>query len=67
MFKFNKSDTITKISDIEKINVNSIQSYQLKNVLYLLISLRAVMNIDERQVSALLDLKMKVNLVEKKI
>jgi len=67
MFKFNKSDIITKISDIEKINVNSIQLCQLKNVLYLLVSLRAAMNIDEKQISALLDLKMKVNLVEKKI
>jgi len=48
MFKFSKSDIITKISDIEKISVNNIQLCQLKNVLYLSVSLRAVMNINER-------------------
>jgi len=67
MFKFSKSNIIVKISDIEKISVNSIQLCQLKNVLYSSVSLRAVMNIDERQISALFDLKMKVNFVEKKI
>jgi len=67
VFKLSKSDIIAKISDIEKISVNNIQLCQLKNALYLLVSLKAVMNIDERQISALLDLKMKVNLVEKKI
>jgi len=67
MFKLSKSNIIVKISDIEKINVNSIQLCQLKNVLYLSVSLRAVVNIEERQISALLDSEMKVNLVEKKI
>ena len=67
MFKSDKSDIIVKISDIEKINVNNIQLYQLKNVLYLSVSLRAVINIDEKQVSVLLDLKVKVNLVEKEV
>ena len=67
MFKLSKSDIIVKISDIKKISVNNIQLYQLKNVLYSLVSLRAAVNIDKRQISALLDLKMKVNLVEKKI
>ena len=67
MFKLSKSDIIVKISDIEKISVNSIQLCQLKNVLYLLISLKVAVNINERQISALLNLKMKVNLVEKKI
>jgi len=67
MFKLNKSDIIMKISDIEKISVNSIQLCQLKNVLYSLISSRAAVNIDERQISALLNLKMKVNFVEKKV
>jgi hypothetical protein len=66
MFKFNKSDIIVKISDIEKISVNSIQLCQLKNVLYLSVSLRAAVNVDERQISVLLNLKMKVNLVEKR-
>jgi len=65
MFKLSKSDIIVKISDIKKISVNNIQLYQLKNVLYSLVSLRAAVNTDERQISALLDLKMKVNLVEK--
>jgi len=67
MFKLNKSDIIAKISDIKKISVNNIQLYQLKNVLYLSVSLRAAVNIDERQISALLDLRTEVNFVEKKI
>jgi len=67
MLKFRKSDIITKIFDIEKINVNNIQSCQLKNVLYLSVSSRAAVNIDEKQISALLNLRVKVNLVEKKI
>jgi len=67
MFKLSKSDIIARLSDIEKINVNSIQSCQLKNVLYSLVSLRAAVNVHEKQISALLNLKMKVNLVEKKI
>jgi len=67
MFKLSKSDIIVKIFNIEKISVNSIQLCQLKNVLYLLVSSRAAVNIDEKQISALLDLKMKVNLVEKKV
>jgi len=67
MFKLSKSDIITKIFDIEKISVNSIQLYQLKNVLYLSVSLRAVMNIDKRQISALLNLRTEINFVEKKI
>jgi len=67
MFKFSKSDIIVKISDIKKISVNSIQLCQLKNVLYLSVSLRAAVNINERQISALFDLKTEVNLVEKKI
>ena len=67
MFKFSKLNIITKIFDIKKISVNNIQLCQLKNVLYLLVSLRAVMNVDERQISALLDLKTEVNLVEKKV
>jgi len=65
MFKSDKSDIITKISDIKKISINSIQLCQLKNVLYLSVSLRAAVNIDEKQISALLDLRMKVNLIEK--
>ncbi len=67
MFKFSKSNIIAKISNIEKISVNNIQLCQLKNVLYLSVSLRAAVNINERQISALLNLKMKVNLVEKRI
>jgi len=67
MFKLSKSDIIEKISDIEKISVNSIQLCQLKKVLYLSVSLRAAVNINEEQISALFDLKMKVNLVEEKI
>jgi hypothetical protein len=65
-FKFNKSDIIVKISDIEKISVNSIQLCQLKNVLYLSVSSRAAVNVNEKQISVLLNLKVKVNLVEKR-
>jgi len=67
MFKFNKSNIIAKISDVEKISVNSIQLCQLKNVLYLSVSSRAAVNVNERQISVLLDLEVKVNFVEKKI
>ncbi len=67
MFKFSKSNIIAKISDIEKISVNSIQLCQLKNILYLSVSLRTAVNINEKQISALLDLKTEVNLVKKKI
>jgi len=66
MFKFSKLDIIVKISDIKKININSIQLCQLKNVLYLSVSSKAAVNINERQISALLDLRMKVNFAEKK-
>jgi hypothetical protein len=57
MFKLSKSDIIMKISDIEKISINSIQLCQLKNVLYLSVSSRAAVNVDEKQISVLLDLK----------
>jgi len=67
MFKLSKSDIIVKIFDIEKISVNNIQLCQLKNVLYLSVNSRAAVNIDEEQISALLDLRVKVNLVEKKV
>jgi len=67
MFKLSKLNIIAKISDIEKISVNNIQLCQLKNVLYLSVSLRGAVNVDEKQISALFDLKVKVNLVEKKI
>jgi len=67
MFKLSKSDIIVKISDIEKISVSSIQLCQLKNVLYLSVSSRAAVNIDEKQISALLNLKTEVNFVEKKV
>jgi len=67
MFKLSKSDIIVKIFNIEKISVNNIQLCQLKNVLYLSVNSRAAVNIDEEQISALLDLRVKVNLVEKKV
>ena len=67
MFKLSKLNIIVKISDIEKINVNSIQLSQVKNILYLSASLRAAVNVNEKQISALLNLRMKVNLIEKEI
>ncbi len=67
MFKLSKLNIIAKISDIEKISVNSIQLCQLKNVLYLSVSSRAAVNIGEKQVLILLDSEVKVNLVEKEV
>lgn len=67
MFKPGKSDIIAKIPNIEKVSVNSIQLCQLKNVLDSSVSLRAAVNVDKKQVSALIDSEVKVNLVEKEV
>jgi len=64
MFKLSKSDIIFKISEIEKININSLQTFSLFNVLYSLISSRTIVKVEEGQVSALIDTDTKVNLVK---
>jgi len=64
MFKLSKSDIIFKISGIKKVNINSLQTFLLFNVLYLSVSLKAIVKVEEGQVSALIDINAKVNLVE---
>jgi len=64
MFKLSKSDIIFKISEIKKVNINSLQTFLLFNVLYLFISLRTIVKVEEGQVSALIDIDAEVNLVK---
>jgi len=64
MFKLNKSDIIFKISETEKININSLQTFLLFNVLYSFISSKAIVKVEEGQVSALIDIDAEVNLVK---
>ncbi len=64
MFKLSKSDIIFKISEIKKVNINSLQTFLLFNVLYLFISSRTIVKVEEGQVSALIDISTKVNLVK---
>ncbi len=47
MFKSDKSDIIFKISEIEKVNINSLQTFLLFNVLYLSVSLRTIVKVEE--------------------
>ncbi len=64
MFKLSKSDIIFKISEIKKVNINSLQTFLLFNVLYLFISSRTIVKVEEGQVSALIDIDAEVNLVK---
>ncbi len=64
MFKLSKSNIIFKISETEKVNINSLQTFSLFNVLYSFISLRAIVEVEEGQVSALIDTDAEVNLVK---
>jgi len=64
MFKLSKSDIIFKISETEKVNINSIQTFLLFNVLYSSASSRTIVKVEEGQVSALIDTDAEVNLVE---
>jgi len=64
MFKLSKLNIIFKISETEKININSLQTFLLFNVLYLSVSLKAIVKVEEGQVSALIDTDTEVNLVE---
>jgi len=64
MFKLSKSDIIFKISETEKVNINSLQTFLLFNVLYLFFSSRTIVKVEEDQVSALIDTDTEVNLVK---
>jgi len=64
MFKLSKSDIIFKISEIKKININSLQTFSLFNVLYSFISLKTIVKVEEGQVSALIDTDAEVNLIK---
>jgi len=64
MFKLSKSDIIFKISETEKININSLQTFSLFNVLYSSVSSRTIVKVEEGQVLALIDISAEVNLVK---
>jgi len=64
MFKLSKLDIIFKISEIKKVNINSLQTFPLFNVLYSSVSLRTIVEVEEGQVSALIDTGAEVNLVK---
>jgi len=67
MFKLSKSDIIFKISETEKVNINSLQTFSLFNVLYLSVSSKAIVKVEKGQVSALIDTDAEVNLVKEHI
>jgi len=67
MFKLSKSDIIFKISETEKVNINSLQTFSLFNVLYLSVSSKAIVKVQKGQVSALIDTDAEVNLVKEHI
>ncbi len=64
MFKSDKLNIIFKISEIKKININSLQTFLLFNVLYSSVSSRTIVKVEEGQVSALININAEVNLVE---
>jgi len=64
MFKLSKSDIIFKILEIKKVNINSLQTFSLFNVLYSSVSSRTIVKVEESQVSALINTDTEVNLVE---
>ena len=59
--------TITKISKSDKINVNNIKTHQLLNILYSLTSSWVIVKVRNEHVSALLDFRVEVNLVQKSV
>ena len=63
IFKSEKSEVIMKISELNKINMNSIKIYQLLNVLYSSARSWAIVEVENECVSALLDFRVKMNLV----
>jgi hypothetical protein len=66
MFKLSKSDIIFKISETEKVNINSLQTFSLFNVLYSSVSSKQLWRL-KGQVSALIDTDAEVNLVKEHI
>jgi len=64
MFKLSKPDIIFKISKTKKVNINSLQTFLLFNVLYSSASSKAIVKVKGGQVSALIDTDTEVNLVE---
>ncbi len=64
MFKLSKSNIIFKISETKKININSLQTFLLFNVLYSFTSSRTIVKVEEGQVSALINIDTEVNLVK---
>ena len=67
MFKLSKSNIIFKISETEKVNINSLQTFSLFNVLYLSVSSKAIVKVEKGQVSALIDTDAEENLVKEHI
>ncbi len=67
MFKLGKPDIISRIPEIKKVNINSLQTFLLFNVLYSFASSRAIVKVEEGQVSALIDTGAEVNLVKERI
>ena len=67
IFKPEKSDVIMKISELNKVNVNSIKIHQLSNVLYSSASSQVIVEVENEHVSTLLDSGVKVNLMQKSV
>jgi len=67
MFKPGKPDIISRIPETEKVNINSLQTFLLFNVLYLFVSSRTIVKVEGGQVSALIDTGAEVNLVKERI
>ena len=65
MFKSEKSDLIVKIFKTEKINVNSIKTHCITNILYFLISSHTVIDIKDEWVKALFNFETEMNLIQK--
>ena len=67
MFKSEKLNVITKISELNKINVNNIKTHQLLNVLYSLTSPWVIVKVENKHVLTLLDSEAEVNLMQKSV
>ena len=67
MFKPKKSDLIIKIFETKRINVNSIETHHITNILYFSVSFCAVIDIEDEQVKALFNFRTEMNLVQKMI
>ena len=67
IFKSEKSDLIVKIFKTKKINVNSIKTHHITDILYFSVSSYTVINIENEQVKVLLNFRTKMNLVQKTV